>query len=34
MQEAYPAYCKKHFDIDHARVRDNQLEYQAVKRID
>lgn len=34
MEEAYPAYCKKHFDIDNARVRDRQIEYQAVKRID
>jgi hypothetical protein len=34
MEEAYPAYCKKHFGIDSARVRDVQLEYSAVKRID
>lgn len=33
MEEAYPAYCKKHFDIDNARVHDHQFEYQAVKRI-
>jgi hypothetical protein len=33
MQEAYPQYCKKHFDIDDARVRDSQFEYSAVKRI-
>lgn len=34
MYEAYPQYCKKHFDIDDARVRDQQIEYSAIKRID
>lgn len=33
MTEAYPNYCKKHFNIDNAYVLDSQIEYQAIKRI-
>lgn len=33
IHEAYPAYCKKHFDIDTV-LRDRQIVYNTIKRID